>query len=262
MLSMVRSNLYRLAHSVATWGSLITFAAIIVLIAMLLRVLVGDAGFSLMEDFFDGGDATSYTVYGQMLLSGSLIGIFVAGVCEVFFIRDFDNGFIKNLMQIRGGRASYAAAALLTIVVVSAIFLLVGIVVSEIAFRIALFGTSLTFPPIGGLIQWIFQVMLVITAYAAIVVFVVFVTRSNACGLVAVFLLPTGALEQALALVCSNLFASMPALRDCMDQSLSHWLTLLANGPVSDVQLYVTAGAALVVAFVASVIAMVRVNVK
>lgn len=262
MLSMVRSNLYRLAHSVATWGSLITFAVVIVLIATLVRVVMGDAGFGYIEDFFGSGDVTSYGLYGEVFLSGGLVGIFVAGVCEVFFIRDFDHGFIKNLMQIRGGRASYAAASLLTVVVVSAVFLIVGIIVSEIAFRIALLGASFTFPPIGSLVQWFFQVLLVIAAYAMIVVFVVFVTRSNACGLVAVFLLPTGALEQIGAMVCSNFFASIPPLRDCMDQLLSYWLGLLANGPVAEVQLYITAGIALVVAFVASVIAMVRINVK
>lgn len=262
MLSMVRSNLYRLAHSVATWGSLITFAVVIVLIATLVRVVMGDAGSGYIEDFFGSGDITSYGVYSEVLLSGGLMGIFVAGVCEVFFIRDFDHGFIKNLMQIRGGRASYAAASLLTIVVVSAVFLTVGIIVSEIAFRIALWGVSLAFPPIDGLIQWFVQALLLVTAYTMIVVFVTFVTRSNACGLVAVFLLPTGALEQLGALICSNLFASMPALRDCMDQLLSYWLELLMNGPVADVRLYITAGIALAVAFVASVIAMVRINVK
>lgn len=262
VLSMFRSNLYRLVRTVATWGSLAAFVATIVLLAAIFYAMSDNALGDLMLEYLGEGPITCYAVFGETFVSGSLLGIFAVGACSVFFVRDFEKGFIKNLMQIRGGRASYAVAALLTTLVICAVYLVVAMLVTELAFNLFLFKGAVGLPPLPDLLVWFAQTLLVTLAYAVITLFVALLTRSNVCGTVAAILLPSGALENVLQMVLANLFPSFPPLRDCLDGSLNVLYGMLSSGPVPGTQLYLTTGTVIVVAFVACVVAMVRKDVK
>ncbi len=262
MLSMMRANFYRLARTRGSWVALLAFALTIVLAAVVAFYLVGHSVPEFVSEYFGPGLLTPYSLFGETLLSGGLVGLFAVGTCEVFVFHDFEKGFVKNLLQIRGGRPSYIAAALPTMAVACAVFLLVGMLVTGVSFWVVGFGGLIVPVPASDLAIWFVQALLVTLAYATIVLFVVVLTRSGVCGSVAFILLPSGAVESVLQMAFANLFPNTPALRDCMDGSLSVLYAMLASGPVEGPQLWVTAGTVIVVAFAASLVAMSRIEIK
>ncbi len=259
---MMRANFYRLARTLGVWMFLLAFALTIVLVAVVVFYLVGSSVPEFANEYFGPGLITPYSLFGETLLSGGLVGLFAVGTCEVFFFYDFEKGFAKNLLQIRGGRPSYIAAALPAMAAVCAVFLLVGMLVTSVSFWAVGFGGLIAPVPVGDLAVWFVQALLVTLAYATIVLLIVVLTRSSVCGTVAFILLPSGAAESVLQMVFANLFPNTPALRDCMDGSLNALYAMLAGGPVEGPQLWVTAGAVIVVAFAASLVAMGRIEIK
>ena len=58
-------------------------------------------------------------------------------VSTVYYVaEDFKSGFIKNLVQARGGRASYAAVMILCSIVIAAVAVIIGMLVVEVALRV------------------------------------------------------------------------------------------------------------------------------
>lgn len=263
VLSMVRSNLYRLCHGSLFWGYVVVYACVMVLVAAMFWSFssYGPWGY-FMDGFMGEVDLSSFDLYGQTFMSGGFMAILVAVLCEVFFVRDFTSGFMKNLLQIRGGRASYVAAASLTCLGVTAFFALLGAVLTEMLFRVFGFGPYLVFSGVGEVALLLFQYTLVTMAYVQIVLFVVVAFRSNALGVAVVCFVVSGICENLLQLALAFFCKDVPALRDCLDGYLAPTLSALANGPLAGSHVYVVAGATIAVAFAASLVAMVRKDVK
>lgn len=262
MLSMVRSNLYRMVHSSLFWGYLITYVVLLSLMAFVSWMVASGPLFGLGGGSAGAVGGSSFELYSETFLSGIAIGIFVSALCAVLFVRDFDNGYMKNLLQINGGRVSYAVAASITALVVAVVFVVVGVATVEVAFRIAGFGSLLVLPPLGDLAVWLLQCVLVLMAYTQIVLCVTFFARSSVASIVAVMLVSTGMLEDILRFVFSNVFKNVPALRDCLDGYLSAMMSALAAGPVPGTHLYVVAGVTIIVGLIVGIAVMCRKDVR
>ena len=263
VLSMVRSNLYRLTHGGLLWGYLIAYAGMIVFLAVMCWLISSSGPFAdVMDSPVDTSYTSSFALYGETFMSGGFAVILATALCGIFFVGDFSTGSIKNLLQIRGGRVSYVLAASITMLLIAAVFIVVGIVVSEVAFRVAGFGPMMVWPPLGELVVWCVQCALLIVAYGQIILFVTLVTRSSAAIIAAVVVVSTGLIEELLRFMCANVFKNLPALRDCLDGYLSAMVTAVGSGPLPGAHIYLVTGATIAVMLVACIAVMCRRDVK
>lgn len=174
----------------------------------------------------------SLALWGSSFVGGSLIAmlfsIFMASMASEFF----KHGYVKNMIQARGGRASYALAFVALCVLLSAAMTVVGVVVTETGVRIA--GVAPALPSIGDFFQWLTQVILCVTAYAVLTVLVVFVTKSEVAGVIAALFFGGGGVEGLMMFVLANVPGMPAAIRDCLDGYLAADVSTLGAGGICD----------------------------
>ena len=78
------------------------------------------------------------------------------------------------------------------------------------------------------------QVTLCVSAYSALTVLAVLLTKSEAAGMVIAILLGGGGVENILRLLLANIPGLAPVLRDCLDGYLAVDLGMLGSGVVCD----------------------------
>ena len=257
MLSMVRAQLFRMVHS----RFAIAYAVVLFLVVFttplalwLDRVWPAFAalGFVVVPD----EPLPSLRISGVSLLSGSFLTMGVGIAAGYYAAGDFKSGFVKNLVQVRGGRLSYAVALVVCVLVLAVVSTAAGVLIVEGGLRLQ--GYIPAAPSLGEALQWFTQVVLCIAAYAALTVFLAVVFRSDTVAVLGSVLLGGGAVEGVVQMVLANIPGLPAALRDCLDGYLAADLGLLSQGVVCDPMTYVQAGATILVAAAACVLVMRR----
>ncbi len=247
MLSMVRSLLYRIMRS----RVFIVYVAIICLCALatpfalwLYEVWPAFAATGLIE--LPDEPLPALQLYGISLVEGSFLSALVSLMMGYFVANDFKSGFVKNLVQAEGGRLSYVFAAMACAIVLSLAITAVG--TAAVGLALFLQGFPLVAPETGEVLQWLLQVALCISAYAAIAVLLGIASGSEMVAVVGGLLLGEGAVEFALQLILANVPGLPACVRDCLDGYLVADLGMLAQGTVCDSMTYVQAAVTLLVA--------------
>lgn len=228
VLSMVRATLYRFARSRLTWG---LFAAYVACIAV--QAFVSSWLGSLDPGALDGaasvgGAATPTQAYGQTVGKWGAV-LFTCAIVSSLAVTDFKTGAVKNVLQAKGGRLSYAASLLCATLATVVAVIAVGIAATEASFRLAGFSIE---GYDAGLGLWLLQVVVVAMAYLSIVLLLCLVTKSEGFITFAIIVLCTGLLEAGVMLVLANAFDGVPAVRDCMDNCLTVQLSRISDGIV------------------------------
>lgn len=227
MLSMLRSNLYRLVKTRLTWAY-----AIVCVLLICMEPLVWFFTASSSASYGDplNPTMTAVQMYGRTLGSGV---VFLASVyCAVFFAADFKTKSIKNVLQAKGGRVSYALAAAVTVLVVQVGAMVASSVVAGAAYQVLDFAIAES--SVVDLALLFCQFLLVSTAYSLIAVLFVFATGNETLATVATLVVSSGLVESFLRVALANVFADFPPLRDCLDGYLAVQMNLLSAGTVSD----------------------------
>ena len=227
MLSMLRSNLYRLVKTRLTWAY-----AIVCVLLICMEPLVWFFTASSSASYGDplNPTMTAVQMYGRTLGSGV---VFLASVyCAVFFAADFKTKSIKNVLQAKGGRVSYALAAAVTVLVVQVGAMVASSVVAGAAYQVL--GFAIAESSVVDLALLFCQFLLVSTAYSLIAVLFVFATGNETLATVVTLAVSSGLLESFLRVALANVFADFPPLRDCLDGYLAVQMNLLSAGTVSD----------------------------
>ena len=227
MLSMLRSNLSRLVKTRLTWAY-----AIVCVLLICMEPLVWFFTASSSASYGDplNPTMTAVQMYGRTLGSGV---VFLASVyCAVFFAADFKTKSIKNVLQAKGGRVSYALAAAVTVLVVQVGAMVASSVVAGAAYQVL--GFAIAESSVVDLALLFCQFLLVSTAYSLIAVLFVFATGNETLATVATLVVSSGLVESFLRVALANVFADFPPLRDCLDGYLAVQMNLLSAGTVSD----------------------------
>lgn len=257
MLSMIRSELYRIVKSRYAIFYVIVFfviAAATPFALWLHNVWPAFAETGFVE--VPAEPLPSLQLYGVSFMSGSFVAIGVGVAVSEFVAEDFKSGYVKNLVQARGGRVSYAVAVVACALAIATATTLFGMLVVEGALRLQ--GYAPVEPPAAEALQWLVQVVLCCAAYATVAALIAIVTKSEAVAVLAAIFLGGGAVESVCKLVLANIPGIPVALRDCLDGYLATDLATLAQGAVCDPMAYVQAGATVLVVGAACVLVMRR----
>lgn len=249
MLSMLRSNLYRLVKTRLTWAY-----ALVCVLLICMEPLVWFFTASSSASYGDplNPTMTAVQMYGGALGSGVL---FLASVyCAVFFAADFKTKSIKNVLQAKGGRVSYTLAAAATVLVVQTGAMVAGSVVAAAAYQAL--GFAIAESSAIDVALLLCQFLLVSAAYSLIAVLLVFATGNETLATVATLVVSSGLFESFLRVGLANVFADFPPLRDCLDGYLAVQMNLLDAGTVSDAGGFAAAAATCAAALCLCVLVM------
>ncbi|WP_165248770.1 hypothetical protein [Adlercreutzia sp. ZJ141] len=257
MLSMVRSLLYRIVK-------LRIFAAFIVVILLcalftpfmlwLNEVWPTFAATGIVE--LPDGPAPALQLYGFSLVGGSFLSSVICLMVGCLVAYDFNFDFVKNLVQAKGGRLSYVCAAMISAVVLTTIVVAAGTAV--VALALFLQDIPLTPPEVGEAIQWFIQVVLCISAYASIAVFLGIATGSETVACIGGVIFGGGVIEAVLQMILANVPGLPVFIRDCLDGYLAADLDVLTQGIVCDPMTYVQAVVTLLVVGILTALVMRR----
>lgn len=257
MLSMIRSELFRIVKS---WY-LVFFLALIALVAAatpfalwLYQVWPAFAATGFVE--LPAEPVPSLQFYGVSFASGGFVAVGAGVMMGLFVSEDFKSGFVKNLVQARGGRLSYVVAVAVCAVLLSALAAVVGMTVVEVALRAQGYVTAAT--PLADVFQWFAQVALVSAAYGMIAVLVALAFGSEALSTAVALFLGTGAAEGIARMVLANIPGMPAAIRDCLDGYLAVDMSTLGAGAVCDPVTYMQAAATILVVGLACALVMRR----
>ena len=254
MLSMLRSNLYRLVKTRFTGWFVVVYLLFIGASALSVMIIGTNTG--APSDGMVRLDITAAEMYGRSLASGAILPICASIFIANYLSADFKTMSIKNVLQAKGGRVSYVVAAAMTILVVCIAFVIIGSVGAEVTFRA--FGFSISGYNANILVPLACQVVLVSGAYSSIVALIVFASGSETLGVVAALLVSSGFLESMMRMLFSNIFSGTPVLRDCLDGYLGAQVELLSWGAVSDAGGFIAAAATFAIAIAVGVFVMKR----
>ena len=163
------------------------------------------------------------------MTSGMLLPWWCGIALAALFSADFKTGAVKNYLQARGGRASWALAAAATTLIVSAVFAIFTYAVSDVGFRLAGYDMAPTDPL--DAVRWVVQMAVTLSGYVAVATLAIAVTRSEIVGILAAVLLIGGAVEQVL-LGLYSLALGPGAATGLYEHMLIADLSALQNGPL------------------------------
>lgn len=230
MLGATRAQLYRLFHGRLFWAFLAVLMIPILLSAVLLAVVTGNdalavlfgtsgdalasatapgvsAGVSTSSDFARllgavSDESAPFALYGSSFVNGSFIGMLAAAFTGLFAAQDLSGdkrrGFAKSLLQARGGRFAYAASHMAVAAVAGALLVLAGAACTMLFYG----GMGFAVLPASAaeFALWTVQVWLGTFAYQLLTLLAVFVTRSEAAGVLVGLFLGGFAVEKGLML--------------------------------------------------------------
>ena len=170
--------------------------------------------------------------YAQVLVAGGVLATIVSLVTAIFLASDFETGFAKNVFVGRGRRrAAYYLEKLVLCGVLSAAFLLVGMVFTDGSFAIAGFEYRAS-EALGEYWGWVALAWLAVTMYAMATGATVLLTRSKAVGIVFALVVATGALASIVMTVASTFAPAFPVLDDAVKWLPTSSVALLGSGGV------------------------------
>lgn len=259
MISMLRSELYRIVKSRLAWGYAIMLTLMV--LATPFAVWLHDVWPAFAETGFVELPDPEHPLHqlqilGVSIVGGGLLSMGVSVVFSALVTDDFKGDFVKNLLQARGGRVSYAVSLMISCLIFTAVSVAFSMVVVSIAFRVV--GYEAAPSSFADMAQWYAQVVLVVLAYASLTALVAIATRSEAAGIITGVFLGGGAIESVLKMVLANLPGLPEAIRDCLDGYLAVNVATLSNGTLCDPMTYTQAGITFLVAAVLCVLVMRR----
>lgn len=249
MLNMIRAQMYRIAKSRSIWAVCLIIALFVLATPFALwlyQVWPAFAAAGIVE--LPDDPLPLLRIWGVSVVGGSAFPMMVGVLLALVFSEDFKSGYVKNLVQARGGRVSYALSAAACSVIVSCA-VTVG-AAALVALALAAQGYPFAMPTGTEALGWMAQVALCSVAYAGVAVLVVLVTGSEAAGVVAAVVVGGGMVETALRLVLANIPGAPAAVRDCLDSYLAVDIAQLGQGIVCDPLTYAQAVATLAAAVV------------
>lgn len=170
--------------------------------------------------------------YAQVLVAGGVLATIVSLVTAIFLANDFETGFAKNVFVGRGRRrAAYYLEKLVLCGVLSAAFLLAGMVLTDGAFALAGFEYRAS-EALGEYWGWVALAWLAVTMYAMATGATVLLTRSKAVGIVFALVVATGALASIVMTVASTFAPAFPVLDDAVKWLPASSVALLSSGGV------------------------------
>lgn len=255
MFSMMRAQLFRIVKS----RFIIFFALIVILFTFatpfalwLHNVWPAFAATGFVE--IPDEPLPTLQLYGVSFVAGSFLAMGVSVATVYYVAEDFKSGFLKNLVQALGGRASYAVAMILCSIVIATTAVIVGILVVEITLRAQ--GYVSVPPSASDVLQWFAQLVLCMVAYATVAVFLTVTTGSETVATIGAILIAGGAVESVLKIILANVPGIPVVLRDCLDSYLATDLAMLSQGIICDPLTYVQAVVTIFIAGVACVLIM------
>ena len=242
MLSLVRSDLYRLLRSkmiYAALGFLVLYFAVNTWslsgweqpdnIARIKHELAAQqvdpdvASRWTNEDLYSFETRTfeSYTSSNIMgIAPGGLLGIVLCTLTALFCCQDFRNGFIKNQLtilaghraaggRVPAGRGAYYAGKLITIALVDALFLLTTMALGFASYAIA--GFTVRNPePAWQIAVWALLTWLVLCGYTFATAALTLAIRNQAFSVIAALAVGSQAFESAVGLVFEAIRQQLP----------------------------------------------------
>lgn len=192
MLSMLRVMLFRARRDTAFLVLSLMSAALVVFFPLFaglskvlaLNIVVISAPPGLSVFHFIG------------MTSGTLLPWWCGIALASLLSADFKTGAVKNYLQARGGRASWALAAAAITLIVSAAFAIFTYAASDVGFRLAGYDLAPTNPL--DAVRWVVQMAATLSGYVAVATLAITITRSEIVGILAAVLLIGGAVEQVL----------------------------------------------------------------
>ena len=213
VLSMLRLMLFRMQKDF----TFVLFAFFIIVIAVFFPLFAGLSKVFPLNIVVIKAPADA-SVFDLIGMTSGVVSLWWCGVAlAALFAADFKKGSIKNYLQARGGRTSWALAAAASTLIASATCALVVYAVSDVGFRLAGYDMAPTNPL--DAVRWVVQTAVTLSGYVAVATLAVTITRSEAVGVFAAVLLIGGAVEQVLLGLCSlalspgaaeGLYAHMP----------------------------------------------------
>ncbi|HIT45294.1 MAG TPA: hypothetical protein IAC28_04270 [Candidatus Aphodovivens excrementavium] len=247
MLSMIRSELFRIVRSrfFVVYVVLVCLVSVVAPFALwLYRVWPAFAATGFVD--MPAEPLPSLQLYGMTSVSGAFIAMGAGIAMALFVSEDFKSGFVKNLVQVRGGRLSYAVAAVVCSVFLAVVATALGIMVVELTLRAQGYVSAAVSPV--DVLQWFTQVALIESAYAMIAALIALSFGSETLATVCAVFFGGGVAESVARLVLANIPGVPAALRDCLDGYLAVDLEMLGQGQVCDPMTYVQAGVTILVA--------------
>lgn len=241
MLSMMRAQLYRVAKSRSVWALCLIIGLFVLATPFALwlyQVWPAFAATGIVE--VPDEPLPLLQLWGVSIASGSVFAVMIGIVLVEIFVEDFKSGYVKNLVQARGGRVSYVASIAVCGLIVAAAMVIGATVLVTLAFAVQ--GYPFVMPTAMEGLGWMGQMTLCSVAYASVAVLAVFVTRSEAAGVVVALVVSSGMAERVLQLILANIpgapvapsaIASARILRSILGSS--------AQGMVCDPMTYVQA---------------------
>lgn len=246
MLSMIRSELFRIVRS----RFFVFYVVLVCLVSMvapfalwLYRVWPAFAATGFVD--MPAEPLPSLQLYGMTSVSGAFISMGAGIAMALFVSEDFKSGFVKNLVQVRGGRLSYVVAVVVCAVFLAAVATALGIAIVELALRAQGYVPAAVSPV--DVLQWFVQVTLIESAYAMIASLIALSFGSETLATVCAVFFGGGVAESIARLALANIPGVPAALRDCLDGYLAVDLAMLGQGQVCDSMAYVQAGVTILV---------------
>lgn len=262
MLSMIASMLYRLVKTRMTWVFLGFYTLTIIVGSAALKAVGADAalqakmaetssevtlGLSVMTS---AAGADILQACGLLFVRGSVISMFAAAFCASFVVSDLRTGFIKNLMQVRGGRLVYAVSAAVVTACVCAAYVVTGVAISLISLTAA--GFSMAPLDVRQFIPWCAEVAATSYAYALIAVLVALLTRSAVASVLSGLMLGGAAVENLLYTALGLVTGHPEEVRQVFDGYLAVTISQLGLGSVQSWEALVPVAVTVAVAIVVS----------
>lgn len=261
MFNLLKSDLYRLAHTRLFWGFTICMVAILLAVAGMMAWVtsqgfidmmegsmaeivndptltveeVQEAQADLQESIDELGPLSARklesltSMWGNVFLGGGLLGIFGSMLMGIYLVRDFRSGFVKGLPMNRRGRRNYFLEKIVLVVLVQGFYLLLCAGCST-AFM-AMFGFSYLEANSAGDVALVLLLgWLLFSAYGLITACVAWLVR-NEGGAVAWAVVVSSGMAGAFITQLALLFAkALPFLEGLPAWMLHSQVDALAHG--------------------------------
>lgn len=172
----------------------------------------------------ESSEPSQLDILANLLIGNGLLSLLITIYIAVIITNEFNSGYIKNILTARVSRARYFLSKAISIVVVSTVLTLVGIL--SIALSCALFGLPLVASPLGEIVLWTVCVIGLLSAMSMLVALIAWLTRSKVGSVLSAVVIVSGLLVGIL----KSALAFVPAVASLFDFSLSSTLNSLWRG--------------------------------
>lgn len=264
MFNLLKSDIYRLVHGKMLWASLALLTVFVASTVGLVWFATTPVFAQMVNEQAETGQVAETTLggvikitdgsgaeltpeetqslnekvlpsrtnsYAQTLISGGILALFVSLMVALFFASDFETGFAKNVFAGRRRRVAYYLEKLMLCGVLTTVFLLVGMVLTDGGFMLAGFESRFV-ETIGEYWVWVALAWLAVMTYAVATGVVVLLTRSKAAGIAFAIIIATGILASLVMTVASALAPAFPVLADAVKWLPTFSVKLLGAGGI------------------------------